>query len=86
MISLFLMCQDRLEQVVELSILMLLNIYNVTTWRGNGQARSRYGEETKNGQEMEMEWKQNLRGMEREWTKNGEQMAKKTKMESEWTK
>ena len=38
----------------------------------------------KNGREME--WKQKLRGMEREWTKNGEQMAKKTKMENEWTK
>eukprot|EP00956_Cyclotella_meneghiniana_P031595 scaffold83413_cov52-Cyclotella_meneghiniana.AAC.1 len=28
---------------------MVLNIYNVMIWRGYGQARSRNGEETKNG-------------------------------------
>ena len=47
-------------------------------WIGNGDKMN------KNGREME--WKQKLRSMEREWTKNGEQMAKKTKMENEWTK
>ena len=41
---------------------MLLNIYDVTTWRGNGQARSRNSEETKNGQEMETNPK-----MDRKW-------------------
>ena len=41
----------------------LLNIYNVTTWRGNGQAYwSRNGEETKNGQEMKTNPK-----MDRKW-------------------
>lgn len=47
-------------------------------WIGSGDKMN------KNGREME--WKQKLRGIKSEWTKNGEQMAKKTKIESEWTK